>query len=68
MLIDVEKYPELRMLCWNRPAGLPLEEVEALALYERNWRFVDTKNLEPDETSLIDHLIAQHGEGVSLGK
>ena len=36
MIIRLDRYPQLRDLCWNRPADSLLEGGEALALYERN--------------------------------
>nr|WP_245305215.1 hypothetical protein [Rhizobium leguminosarum] len=42
------------------PAG------EAFALYERNWRFVDTGRPTERETQLIRDLAAAYGKGVLL--
>nr|WP_245487052.1 hypothetical protein [Rhizobium leguminosarum] len=42
------------------PAG------EAFALYERNWRFVDTGRLTEREMQLIRELAAAFGNGVLL--
>ncbi|WP_202634485.1 hypothetical protein [Rugosibacter aromaticivorans] len=33
-----------------------LTPVEALSIYERNWRHVDVQNLDPRERDLIDSL------------
>ena len=41
MQVRVENYAQLRDLCWNRPADTVLDGRDALAIYERNWRFVD---------------------------
>ncbi|WP_229747759.1 hypothetical protein [Marivita lacus] len=35
----------------------------ALALYERNWRFVDRDAITPHEQGLLDHLVAVYGNG-----
>lgn len=64
MDIRIEQYPQLRDLCWNRPADTVLEGEDALALYERNWRFIDTARLTPDEQALLDLLVARYGNGV----
>ena len=66
MRIVVANYPQLRQLCWNRPANTVLDGDEALAVYERNWRFVDESALDADERALIARLVAQHGNGVLL--
>lgn len=39
---------------------------EAFALYERNWRFVDTGRLAAREMRLIRDLAAAYGNGVLL--
>jgi hypothetical protein len=62
-LIQIDDYPELALLAWNR-AVREVEEDEALALYERNWRFVDVEHLLPQERALIDRLAARYGHGV----
>lgn len=64
MDIHIEQYPQLRDLCWNRPADTVLEGEDALALYERNWRFIDIARLTPDEQALLDLLVARYGNGV----
>ncbi|WP_217696151.1 hypothetical protein [Insolitispirillum peregrinum] len=35
----------------------------ALALYERNWRFVDLDEMRPHERTLLEHLVAIYGNG-----
>ena len=42
MDIRVSLYPQLRQLCWNRPEDGVMDGEAALAIYERNWLFVDT--------------------------
>jgi hypothetical protein len=37
---------------------------DALALYERNWRFVDERSLEPQERELIGRLAHAYGGGL----
>ena len=64
MDIHVEQYPQLRDLCWNRPANTVLGGEDALALYERNWRFVDVEQLTAVERALIDQLVSEYGNGV----
>ena len=63
MVLDIEQWPSLRELAWNRAdRWIPAEE--ALALYERNWRFVDTEQLTQAESELIDHLKHRFGGGM----
>lgn len=64
MLINISEYPQLRAVAWNRREDATCDEEEALALYERNWRFVDQEALTPEERAFIDRLIATHGGGV----
>jgi len=62
-IVEVRRYPNLRLLCWNRTEPF-LTACDAFALYERNWRFVDTKNLGEDERKLIEKLTRKYGNGV----
>lgn len=63
MNVRVNQYPQLRRLCWNRPDDAVVDGETALALYERNWRFVDFDVITPHEKKLLDHLIDVHGNG-----
>ncbi len=66
MQINVAKYPQLKLLCWNRPDATVLDGEEAFDLYERNWRFVDTDAMTRDEHDLLERLTADCGHGVLL--
>lgn len=61
--IHIDDYPELALLAWNRVVR-EVDEDEALALYEANWRFVDVQRLTTKEKALIDRLVQQYGHGV----
>lgn len=63
LVIDIDRWPKLRELAWNRAdRWIPAEE--ALSLYERNWRFVEPVHLIQDETDLIERLRDRFGSGV----
>ncbi|MFO1205710.1 MAG: hypothetical protein U1E63_08305 [Burkholderiales bacterium] len=62
-LVDTDAYPNLRLLCWNRTERF-IPAREAFSLYERNWRLVDEKALEPQERELIERLMRAYGAGV----
>lgn len=64
MPIRIANYPQLRLIAWNRREDATLDDVEALALYERNWRHVEADALEPRERRLIDRLVQTVGNGV----
>ena len=66
MQLRIAEYPQLRLLAWNRNDDDLIEEAEALALYERNWRYVDRAHITEKEQQLIDRLVAQYGNGVLL--
>jgi hypothetical protein len=66
MNVRVNRYPQLRQLCWNRPDDTVVDGETALALYERNWRFVDREAITPRERKLLDRLVAAHGDGLML--
>lgn len=63
MQLNIDAYPQLRLLAWNRRDRL-IEPEEAFALYEHNWRFVDTACLDAHESILIDELKQRYGRGV----
>ena len=63
MNIRLNTYPQLRQLCWNRPDDAVVDGETALALYERNWRFVDQDAIIPREQKLLDRLVAEYGNG-----
>jgi hypothetical protein len=63
MVLDINAWPKLRELAWNRAdRWIPAED--ALALYERHWRFVEPAQLTKEEANLIDHLKHRFGGGV----
>jgi hypothetical protein len=63
-MVRAADFPELKLLVWNRPEGVELDEQEALALYEANWRFVDQALLTAPEQALIERLKNEYGRGV----
>lgn len=63
MNVRVNTYPQLRQLCWNRPDDAVVDGETALALYERNWRFVDQEAITTREQKLLDCLVAAYGNG-----
>ena len=63
VVLDLDDWPKLRELAWNRADHwIPAED--ALAVYERNWRFVDVDELSQAEADLIDRLKRRYGGGV----
>ncbi len=63
-MITVADYPQLQLIAWSRQPGAVLEEREALALYEANWRFIEPDQLTEQERILIDFLRNTYGNGV----
>lgn len=67
MTIRISDYPQLSLISWHLPnKDMELTEADALSLYERNWRHVDTPSLTEEEQALIDHLVATVGNGLFL--
>ena len=62
-VVEVDKYPNLKLIAWNRVDSL-LTARDAFGLYERNWKFVDTKNMGVAERELIRRLTETWGHGV----
>jgi hypothetical protein len=65
-MIRLADYPQLRMLAWSRAAEACLDDGEAFALYEANWRFVEPDKLQPQEADLLERLTREHGAGLLL--
>jgi len=65
-MIRLADFPQLRMLAWNRPAEAEVDEAEALALYEANWRFVEPETLNEAEVALLRRLVQEQGAGLLL--
>ena len=63
-MIKLDQFPQLRQLAWNCAPDSEIDDAEALALYERNWKFVDVAALEPEERALLDRLIKEIGQGI----
>ena len=64
MSLQLGQYPQLRLIAWNRQPDDLVDEAEAFALYEANWRFVDEASLLPQELELIQRLTREFGAGV----
>ena len=62
-VVEVRKFPNLQLLSWNRVDQF-LTARDAFGLYERNWKFVDTKNMTDGERELIRRLTEKWGRGV----
>ena len=54
--IHLSDYPQLKQLAWQVHGTDELSPIEALSIYERNWRHVDVKALEPHEQQLVEAL------------
>jgi hypothetical protein len=63
-MLRLADFPQLKLIAWNRRLDDVIDEDEALALYERNWRFVDQTSLSQQERQLIAHLVKQYGHGI----
>jgi len=66
MQINVNTYPQLKVLCWNRADDAVVDGEEALGLYESNWRMVEPEKFDKREQELLDQLVAQYGNGFFL--
>lgn len=65
--IRVDNYPQLRSIAWHlQGRDVEITPEQALELYERNWRHIDTDHVLPRERDLIDRLRQTVGHGVIL--
>jgi transcriptional regulator with XRE-family HTH domain len=61
--VRLADYPQLKKLAWQLHGVATLTPEEALGLYERNWRHVDTAALDPAERALVNALALHLGGG-----
>lgn len=61
--IRLDAYPQLQQLAWQLPGVEDVSPRQALELYERNWRHVDTARLTAAERSLVNALAQAFGAG-----
>lgn len=54
--VSLADYPQLKQLAWQVQGADTISPLEALDIYERNWRHVDEQALSVDEQQLIDAL------------
>jgi len=54
--IRLADYPQLQQLAWQVHGSSELTPVEALSIYERNYRHLDTAAISAHEQDLIDAL------------
>ena len=61
--IVLADHAQLRQLAWQLPGVTVLTPPEALQLYERNWRHVDTAAMDEAERELVATLVRDVGGG-----
>ena len=61
--IRLADYPQLKRLAWQLHGVATLTPEDALGLYERNWRQVDTAALDDAERALVNALVQHVGGG-----
>jgi transcriptional regulator with XRE-family HTH domain len=54
--IRLADYPQLKKLAWQVHGTDELTPLEALGIYERNWRHLDLQAMEPAEQQLVEAL------------
>jgi hypothetical protein len=62
--LRIEDYPQLKLIAWSGAATGSIDEKDAYALYERNWRFIEPGQLTAGEKALIERLSAKFGHGL----
>ena len=68
MDIRVSLYPQLRQLCWNRLEDGVMDGEAALAIYERNWLFVDTEAMTTEVIGAGAVGLSSAGISISTGR
>ena len=63
-LVRIADYPQLKLIAWSHRADDLVDEDEALAIYESNWRHIDRNRLTADKHAFIRDLAARYGNGI----
>ena len=61
--IRLADYPQLQRLAWQLRGSTELTPQDALDLYERNWRHLDTTGMQANERELLSALVKEQGKG-----
>jgi transcriptional regulator with XRE-family HTH domain len=64
--VRVGDFPQLHAIAWQLRAETELTGLEALQLYERNWRHVDQAAMSYEERAFVQQLADTHSAGVLL--
>lgn len=62
--VALADYPQLRLIAWNRRDDDRIDETEALALYEANWRYVEAGKMDGKERAFLIRLAERYRNGV----
>lgn len=65
--VRLADYPQLKALAWQVRGTDTLTPVEALGIYERNARHLDTAAMSPTEQALLQALQTGLGKGLGQG-
>ncbi|QHE75893.1 helix-turn-helix domain-containing protein [Hydrogenophaga sp. PBL-H3] len=65
--VRLADYPQLKALAWQVHGTDTLTPMEALGIYERNVRHLDTAAMSPEEQALLQALRTGLGGGASVG-
>lgn len=61
--VRLAEFPQLKALARQLHDVDELSPVDALSLYERNWRHIDRSGMEPAERALLEALVDRLGGG-----
>ncbi len=61
--IRLDDYPQLKRLAWQVHGTDVVSPKEALGIYNRNWRHLDEKKMDPREKDLIEALRLTFADG-----
>jgi len=63
-MIHIADYPQLKRAAWFIDSSAEFTDQEALAFYERNWKYIEQDKLQPHEKALLERLVKEVGNGV----
>ncbi|AWK42464.1 hypothetical protein GPY51_01065 [Photorhabdus laumondii subsp. laumondii] len=62
-MVKIADYPQMKNYAWYLAEDIELTDRDALAFYERNWKYIEEDKLGLQERQLIERLIHEQGNG-----
>lgn len=62
-MIDLVEHPHIRALFWSTPDARCVDDSEAFAVIDREWKWLEFEALSQQERDLVERLAMRFGHG-----